>query len=210
MNISFERGCHEGRFQASSATVEEIELESDHGFLVSAPFWQKTVTGNRGLSSPIPRLLPAQENPPTLLPCPDALAFFPPRITFGEKWRNGDRPWFTAQDSLARSIAKNRKPWSVPNSLKPTTITRYHKVKSLSWKDTGITGLSTTRSCRSCQSTASARLREVAGLTLIRSVCHRDDIGFNWQFFATVARSPGVPSRRLSRAASLQIETPRS
>ena len=50
MNISFERGCHEGRFQASSATVEEIELESDHGFLVSAPFWQKTVTGNRGLS----------------------------------------------------------------------------------------------------------------------------------------------------------------
>jgi hypothetical protein len=92
------------------------ELGTDHGFLVSAPLWQKTVTGNRGLSSPIPRLLPAQENPPTLPPCPDALAFFPPRITFGEKWRNGDRPRFTAQDSLARSIAKNRKPWSVPIS----------------------------------------------------------------------------------------------
>jgi hypothetical protein len=60
MNISFERGCHEGRFQASSATVEEIELESDHGFLVSAPFWQKTVTGNRGLSPKYTALQPTR------------------------------------------------------------------------------------------------------------------------------------------------------
>ena len=45
--------AHIRRLNYSIRTEDAGELGTDHGFLVSAPLWQKTVTGNRGLS-PIP------------------------------------------------------------------------------------------------------------------------------------------------------------
>jgi hypothetical protein len=58
------------------------ELGTDHGFLVSAPFWQKTVTGNRGLSQ-------LQRAPPMLelYRCPE----LPARGQPSHQWLH--QPW---------------------------------------------------------------------------------------------------------------------